>query len=289
MRTLLLLLLMSLPCLAQIEWKYDLGVHLLEVDKRELLPEDECEITFVIRNHGTRNSTGYRVELMMDELKVGEVVGRSLRPSEQREHRVRWRADRQPQTCVARLTLIEKPLGAANDEICLDCRDHSVSRLGSCFWPESCTKGTRGEPCACHPRIDNPLNNEATLALVPKPEPELLPGVDLSTLTSFEWGTEQNTGRVLLRIEINNRGDGRWPHRFDVAVTVGGRRLVRPVVGGIESDGQRVLEVVVDVSSLKETPVVIEVDAGGRVKEADENNNREEIVIPEKTFEELVP
>lgn len=283
------------PGLGGIQWTHDLSVTQISLQYPgsnasatgryyTIEPNTEVTVLVTVKNLSSNPSMPYRLELTAGGQSIGTLPGTSVPSQGEKQFSFKWKPTQPGQGDVeARLGLNSD----SNKQACASCRsargstgsqrNYSVREQDArCNFPTSCSVGSMGAPCGCHPTTDNPRNNSAKAAYQvagdsppPPVQPTSIDGVDLKIDSAYTKASVAKMGTYEAYITISNQGNRAHTGMIEAEVTVGTMTRTVTFTGGLKP-GESKTEI---VEFTKSGRCKVVLDPKNTIKEADETNN----------------
>lgn len=243
--------------LGGIPWTHDLSVEQIQLQyagsnasatarQYTIDPETDVMVFVTVKNRSSNPSLPFRLDCTAAGRPVGSIPGSSVPSQGEKQFSMKWKA---PQTgngnFEARLNFVSA-LPGGSKATCSNCKSARGTRSSSystqsqnarCSYPNSCTVGSMGSVCSCHPTADAPYNNNSRTAYVISGEVEVAPtqqdGVDLQVDGCYTSASIAKMGTYDAFVTISNRGNRAHSGSIDVEVTVGSRTRTVTFRGGL--------------------------------------------------------
>lgn len=284
----------SQPGLGTVSWTHDLSVDTISLQypganasatarAYSIPPNTEVMVLVTVRNHSSNPSPGFRIDFNAGRDSIGSITGSSVPSQGEKQFSVKWKpVNPGPGAVEARLN-ITSSLPGANKTTCASCKSAKGSaspRYSSntssevCSYPNSCTVGSMGSVCGCHPTADDPRNNSVRAAYqlggdAPSAG-ENADGVDLQVDSCYLQASIVKMGTYEAFLTVSNRGTRPCSGMVDAEVTVGGNTRTVSFRGGIKA-GEAKTQI---VEFTRSGAIKVVVDPKNSVKEAKEDNNQ---------------
>lgn len=283
--------------LGGIPWTHDLSVEQIQLQfaganasatAREYTIDPETDVTvFVtVKNRSSNPSLPFRLDCTAGGQSVGSVPGSSVPSQGEKQFSMKWKTPPSGKGNFEARLNFTSALPGGSKSTCSTCKSargnsrpsySTLTESARCSFPNSCTVGSMGSVCSCHPTADAPYNNSSKAAYVIRGEAEPKPpqqntadGIDLQVDGCYTSASIAKMGTHDAFVTISNRGNRAHSGSIDVEVTVGSKTRTVTFRGGLKPGEVKTEK----VEFTKEGQCKAVVDPKNSIRESNEENNR---------------